>query len=422
MRSRHYDAGMPVTAVPTRERPPTNGRALAWGEALSGACVAFVSLVAVGAVLVAAAKLQFTSLGTGTNPLRVLTAAVLSGIATLGTGVRLGGLTVSAVPLGALLLSGGLIAWAAAGARPTAHPPRTKGDGLALSTALRFGLILGLLCAAAALLFRIPEGPVPVSVPPLRAGFLGLVWGIGFGFVGVRLRGSSVRSRMSSAWSRLFEGSAGGGREVLICSGAGLMALAATSIAAVLGALIFRLWTSPLPGGFGVGDAVADLVFLLAFLPNVLVAAVTLSLGASVTVGAEITAAGERVGPVIHYSLASWGDGPTPLPAFLLLLVPALSFLFGGYAARVVSERREGTPLRLVPSAALTALVVGALTLVGNARLGGGLVSGSGVASVAPETMTVIPLAFAWALAFGFAGWSIHDFMERRRMHGSGDL
>jgi hypothetical protein len=407
---------------PTRERPPTDARTAAWREAATGACVAFVSLVAVGAVLVAAAKLQFTSLGAGSNPLRVLTVAVLSGIATLGTGVRLGGLTVSAVPLGALLVAGGLVAWAAAGARSSEPMSGLGAEASTWPRALRFGVVLGALCAVGALVFRIPEEPVPVSLPPLRAGLLGLVWGAGFGYLGMKLRGSSDRARLSSLWPRLLARFRGGARDVLVCSGAGLLALVVTALAAVLAGLIFRLGTSPVPGAFGAGDAIAGVIFLVAFLPNVLVTAVTLALGASVTVGAEITAAGERIGPVVHYSLASWGNGPTPRPAYLLLLVPALSFFVAGFTARASSINRDGAPLHLVASAALTALVLGALTLVSDARLGGGLVSGLGVAKVAPETVAVIPLAFGWALVFSFAGWAIHDFLERRRMHGPRDL
>jgi hypothetical protein len=380
--------------------------------------VAFVGLVAVGAVLVAAAKLQFTSLGTGSNPLRVLTASVISGLGTLGTGVRLGGLTIAVVPLGALMASGALIAWAASSVGETS----TRNVNQRLMTAARFGVVLGFLCAGAALIFRIPEEPVPVVVPPVQAGVLGVLWGFGFGALGIFLSRNSLRSGIVSGSSRLYARVDGRRGEVLVCSAAGLGGLVVTSLIAVLIGLIFRLATSPLPGRFDVGDALAALVFLVAFLPNVLVAIASLSIGAPVTVGAEITAAGERVGPVVHYSLASWGNDATPPLAFLLLLVPLASFLFGGYAARAVSAGRGGPPLHLVASAGITSLVLGALCLVSDARLGGGLVGEAGVAKVAADTAAVVPLAFGWSLVLALAGWAIHDVMERRRMHVPRDL
>jgi hypothetical protein len=375
--------------------------------------VAFVGLVAVGAVLVAAAKLQFTSLGTGSSPLRVLTASVVSGLATLGTGVRLGGLTIAVVPLGALVASGVLIGWAASSVGEISiRDVKQK-----LLTAARFAVVLGFLCAGAALIFRIPEEPVPISVPPVQAGVFGVIWGFGFGSLGLFLRGGSLRSGIASGFSQLYARLHGRGREVWVCSAVGLGGLAVTSLIAVLIGLIFRLATSPLPGRFDVGDALAALVFLVAFLPNVLVTVASLSVGAPVTVGAEISAAGERVGPVVHFSLASWGNDATPPVVFLLLLVPVASFLLSGYAARAVSTGGGGPPLHLVASAGITSLVLGALCLISDARLGGGLAGEAGVAKVAPDTVAVVPLAFCWSLALALAGWGIHDLMERRRMH-----
>jgi hypothetical protein len=122
---------------------------------------------------------------------------------------------------------------------------------------------------------------------------------------------------------------------------------------------------------------------------------------------------------VLEYSLASWGSGSTPVVAYLLLLVPIASFVAAGFTARAVTADRDKAPLPILVGAVITALVVGLLCLVGDARLGAGLAGGTGVAKVAPDAATLIPLAFGWSLALGLAGWAVHDLLERRKAHGS---
>ena len=190
--------------------------------------------------------------------------------------------------------------------------------------------------------------------------------------------------------------------------------LLSASLAAVLIGVIYRLATSPLPPRFDIGDALAGLVYLAAFLPNVLVCIAALSMGAPIVVGAEIGVGSDRVGPLLEYSLASWGNGSAPPIAYLLLLIPLASFLAAGFATRAMPRDRIRSPIPAVLGAVITAGVMGLLCLVADARLGAGLVGGNGVAQVAPEASSVVLLTLGWALAAGLAGWALHDQVEGR--------
>jgi hypothetical protein len=391
----------------------------AWRDSAVAACLAFVGLVAVGAVLVAAAKLQFTSLGTGSNPLRVLSATVMAGLASIGATVRIGELSLAVVPLGALVAAGFLMSWAVTVTFDESAVGR--GSRETAAAAVRFGVVLGLLCFGAALIFRIPEDPVPVSVSAVQAGLFGLVWGSACGGLGLAMRGLSWRDQLRRSWVELMK-PGGVWRGAFAGSVVGLGTLLVTSLAAVLIGTIYRLAVSPLPGRFDVGDAIAGFVYLIVFLPNALVSVASLAMGAPIVVGAEITAGGERVGPVLEYSLASWGDGSSPPIVYLLLLVPLVSFLAAGFTVRAVTADRDGTLLSIVLGAAVTAPVVGLLCVASDARLGAGLAGGNGVAKVAPDAVAVMPLAFGWSLAVGLAGWALHDLLERRKAHGSRNI
>ena len=418
---RHYDARM--TSPLSRPGRPHRVRdaGVEWRRAAVSACIGFVALVAVGAVLVAAAKLQFTSLGTGSNPLRVLSAAVMAGLTTLGAGLRIGAIQAGVVPLGALLVTGCLLAWAAR----TQHDDETSDDlprdldvrENALG-AVRFGVVFGGLCALAALVFRIPEEPIPVSVSPVMAGVLGALWATAFGLLGTLAGAAPLRSSLAHASGLIRRRERGLMSQAVVFSGVSLSILMLLSLGAVLLGIIFRLVTSPLPGRLDAGDAAAGLLYLAAFLPNVLVGVASLGMGAPIEVGAEITAAGRRVGPVSEYSLAEWGSGAPPPVAFGLLLIPLLAFLVAGFAARATTAQRDRFPSELVLGAALTALLLGLLCIVADARLGGGLVSGNGVVRVAPDWIQVVPRAFGWGVAAGLAGWAAHDLRGRRKRWG----
>jgi hypothetical protein len=379
------------------------------GETASAACLSFLVLLGVGAVIVAAAKLQFPSLGKGASPLDVLRAIVIVALGSLGATVRLGGLGVSVVPLGAMALVSAGIAWATKSSLQ-ATPSQSLVDGARDGALL--GPFLGLLCAVAAAIFKLDGGTDPVSVSVTGAGVLGTLWGSVFGALGGMLRSTSLRglvsvraeslSRFNPSTYLVLESS-------VICLGL----LVAGGVAAVLGSLVYRLASSPLPPGFDAGDAVAGTVYLIAFLPNVVAAVLAVAMGGGVDVGAEVSAAGERIGPLLHYSLSSWGGGdPSPL-VYALLAIPVCAFTASGYLIAARCRDPARTAVGLAGSAAVVTVVLGLLWIVGDARLGGGLVSGHGVAKVAVAAAEAVPLAFGWALGMGLVGWALHETMRR---------
>ncbi len=166
------------------------------------------------------------------------------------------------------------------------------------------------------------------------------------------------------------------------------------------------------PAGFGFGDALAALVYLAAFLPNVLVTIIALALGAPVEVGARVTFGGREVGPFGEWSLLDWGGDPTPWYLFLLLAIPLLSCMLGGFSAR----RNAHDPPRWLPvlaGAAVTfAVPLTVVALLADARLGAGLVTGGGFAHVAPDALLTLVFGLLWADALGYIGWRVADAQE----------
>ena len=72
------------------------------GEGALAAALSFLGLLCVGAVLVAAARLQIPGLGAGASSLNVLAAVIVAAVGTLGANVHLEGIELAFVPMGAL--------------------------------------------------------------------------------------------------------------------------------------------------------------------------------------------------------------------------------------------------------------------------------------------------------------------------------
>ncbi len=124
------------------------GRFLAsWLDPLAAACLAFLVLLALGALLLVAAKLQYPGFGAGANPIEVLSAIVILGLAILRVPIHVDQLVVSVLPLGALLAAGFGIAWATSVTLRSADERR-------LLLGLSVGVPFGILCWLAALVFR----------------------------------------------------------------------------------------------------------------------------------------------------------------------------------------------------------------------------------------------------------------------------
>ena len=372
-----------------------------WSERLvepaSMAAIVFLSLLAAGAVLLIAGKLQFSSLGAGAGPYEVLKAIGLIALASLGVTIDLDGLELSVIPLGVLiavgLLANGL------------SRQFVRDDARSKFDAVLVGVVTGAMAFVAALVFRF-GGQASVSASALGALVYGTLWGTVIAAVGIWWGRADPRARTPVLPAALDESF-----KLAVPTGA---TAAFGTVVTLLCLVIARLIADPLPRSFGLGDAVAAVIYLLAFLPNVLVAIFSLAVGATLEIGAQFDVGGELVGPLKSISLWDWGGGGS-IARWLLLFLPLGAALQAG----MLAHERATSPARalrsIVGCAALLAMVVGVLASIGDARLGAGLVKQNGVGLVAVDALQATILTFLWiACGGGLAFLGISKLRERK--------
>lgn len=407
-------------SVPVRDLWPALRRSVAtggWLDAARAASVAFLATLCVGALLVVAGKLASPSIGVGASPISVFVACAMLALAALGAPMRIGDVWVSALPLGALALIGVAIAWCAAKVvreRAEEGPARAEGGRARALEGAKVGLPFALLAWGAALIFRFRTEPTTAAVGAGQALLLGGLWGCLFGAVGGWRAGGKLWSLAAGplgAVKRRSEAVYLG----LQTGAAMLIVVAAASLAGVLLWIIVALARGAAPPSFGIGDALAGLLFLAAFLPNVCVSLVSLALGAPVEVGAKVRVSGRELGPVESFSLSDWGGHSAPWYVWVLVLIPALACVLAGFAARR-NARGKPSLFEVLPAAALAfALPLGVVAALADARLGAGLVRPRGFAHVAPSAPTVFVAALLWAVALGFLGWRMAESQKEDR-------
>lgn len=374
-----------------------------WLDAIAAAGLGFLVLLAVGAVLVLAAKLNFPRLGGGADPLSAFNAAVMAGLGGLGVPIVIDGLAASALPFGALAVIGIGIVWAV---RTSLGDRSFSTVKEAVVEGARVGVPFGLLCWFFALVFRV-RGQHPVASDAGMALVAGAFWGALFGALGT----ISAMEPLRSALLRVTSGIKVKDRRWFDGAMSGVVMLAA---AALLGAAATLLWVIVVlakgaPGDhFGAGDAFAYVVYLVAFLPNIVVGLISLSIGAGIDVGAKIDVGGRMLGPLREYSLTAWGKGDPPTYLWLLILIPLIACMVGGlYARRKTIDPKAMVPVLLTASGvfAVTLTLLGA---IGPVRMAG-VLKGSGYALIAPDAAMVFILAFLVSGVVGFLGWTIGE-------------
>jgi hypothetical protein len=385
-----------------------------WIDASAAAALAFLVLLATGAVLLLAAKLQSSSFGAGADPLDVFTAVVILGLGSIRVPVHLGDLVFTLLPLGASTAIAIGVVWATRTSFQREQVPAPSArDGL------KVGAPFALLCWLFAVVFRFRDPPVAAHAGALGALVLGGLWGSLFGALGAATLATQPAAlvRRGMAWLGARSRSLRQG----VQAGGVMLGLGTVMAAAVLLLwIIVGLARGAQPRSFDAGDAVSALIYLVAFVPNVLVAILSLSVGAPIEVGAQVTFGGRVVGAIQEYSIFGWAGGQAPAWVFVLPAIPVLACVGGGVWLRGrTGDGEEGTgvdPRRSVVIAAVTfGATLFAMALLGEARLGAALVRNRGVGLVAPNPWLVGLLSFAWAAVGGLAGVLLSDRIRRRR-------
>ena len=366
-----------------------------WATSAAAAGVAWLGCLCVAAVCLLAPKLQYPAFARGADPIEMFTAVVVTALGILRVPIDIGGLTISVLPLGALTAVAVAIGSAAAGTSARPLPIRS-----AIAAAGRMATIFGGAAFVMALVFRIP-GRDSVSASPVWALVMAFLWCICFAAAGLRLPPrwwvDAFVSRLAAFWR-------GDSDRAGLWGG---LAMASTAVALAAAALL--IWViaslvrgSPLPQ-FGWGDAAAAAVFLAAFLPNICVAVVALSLGAPILRGAQIGIGGETVGRLREVSLLTRPDDASTA-AYLLVLIPVVSCTLGGWLLARAQETRGKVWRQLLISALTFAGVFCLLAWLGDARIGAGLVKDRGFARVAVQPWPTFGWGMLWALVFGWFG------------------
>ena len=358
------------------------------------AALSFLGVLALGALLLLAVKLQYPNLGAGANIVDVFSSVVILALATLRVPVHVGELTFTVLPLGALIAVAFIVRWACKVAAPSVPPRR----GLVV------GALFGLMALIAALAFRFRFEPDAIYAGAIGAALWGFVWVSLFAALAllgareplVKIAGHRLAGLQESSPS-LFEG----------IRAAGLMLAGSVVLGTAAGLLwaIVVLLSGGGPQNLDGGDLIAALVYVLAFAPNLIVTVVSLSLGAPVDVGAGITIHGKVRGELEQWSVLSDGAGAS----VLLLLLPLTCCMAAGYWARRNSARPERVARTLLTAAFVFAFVLALLGWLGEARLGAELASSRGFGVLAPRVWVVFLLAALWAGGGGYAGWALAE-------------
>jgi len=415
-----------AATVPVRDFAIALGRSFTsggWPQAAAAAALGFLSLLGLGALIVVAIVVN-GGLGPGLNAFEVLAAVVLFGESVMGVdlqatfggpieGVRgIESAAFSMVWLGGLLLFGYVLTWAVA--RSAAERPPQPSKHQALEGA-KVALPFALYCVAAAWLFKVPGLDATLRVHPGQAFVIGAFWAAVFGALGGLQAGGSLRS-VTGRWLQWFKSKRRAVYDGMSAGGIMLGTTALASAAAFLIIVIDALARNDLFDGLTIGGVVAGLIVLAFTLPNVL------SLVASVSLGAPLTARfGVPFGPGIgeqgflgldSLSIIGIGGRTSGALAFLLLLIPLLSCLLGGFSAYGQSLDRTKWLEVLGSAAATYAGVLALLSLLNGVNLEGGAALFDLTGRLAVNFFAVLLLGLLWGAVAGFAGWKLAEVQE----------
>jgi len=396
------------TSVPVREFAVALQRSFAsgrWGQFAGAAAIGWLTLVGLGALIVAAAAIGNRGFGPGIDALDTLSLVVLFGLSVMGVTLEFSNLgpvgpSFAMIWLGGLVVFGFALSWATARAVDQRGHDGPKGS---MIEGAKVAIPFALYCFLAALLFKITDvGTLGASAP--QALFLGLLWGVVFGALG----GLRARESLSAIWRRLLEGIKSKRRsayEGLAAAGVMLGTTVLASAAAFLVMIIIALARGDSLDGLTLGGVFAALIVLILTLPNVL------SLIAAVSLGAPLSGFAGTLGENENISIISFGGRTSGTLVLLLLLIPLVSCTLGGFSAYRQSIDRSKMIDILVTAACVYAGSLAVLALLNGFSFASG-VEGVNIGVVSTNFLLVALLGLAWAAVFGFAGWKLGEMQD----------
>ncbi|HZA20054.1 MAG TPA: hypothetical protein VE889_04290, partial [Actinomycetota bacterium] len=317
------------------------------------------------------------------------------------------------LPLGALAAIGWVIVWAArryVGASGATTLQRKALEGAKL------GVPLSVLCFLAAVIFRLRGEEV--AADPVLALLLGGLWGAVFGAIG----GVTTEGRVTDLITGRLPGLSIASSRALRGLMAGETMLVTGAILAFAGLLAYLIVA--LAAGSGVqptpGEALALLIVLAIFAPNLASGALAFSLGAPNL----FVARSFGVGLEREVSLLGWGDAhPAPL-LYLALLIPLIACGLGGYVARYRTERPEEPFAVLSVAVATFAIVLAVVVYLGRLDYSAGVLGEGSLVVLRASSGAALLLGMLWAVVAGYIGWKVAEAREQqgRRVPRNGSL
>ena len=317
-----------------------------------------------------------------------------------GSGVTVGGIAITVVPLGVPLLAGVAVAYAA---YRFAAEDLTDRE-IAISTAVAaatYGAALALLALMAS--------TAEVSFSPVRAGLTGFGLAGLAGFVGAFCVDGRLRA-LWDAWPDFVRGVlAGCGAAVAALIG-GAAALIAYRMIAGFGEAQDSL--SVLAPGLVGGAAILLICVLL--LPNVLLLTVSVLLGPGFAFGTDtsVTVIDVRLGelPAIPLTAVLPDTGAQPALAGVLVVLPVVAGFVGGYVAvrGIADATIYDSMVRGSTAGGAAGLLIGLAVLCAGGAAGPGRMSDIGA------VMWCLPVAVAALAVGGAAGAAWGHYREAR--------
>lgn len=330
----------------------------------------------------------------------VLSGGARAWLVSHGSGITVDKSAVNAVPLGAVALAVGLVAWVAG--RCLDEPVEDAGPFIAV-TAGTYGVIAALLSVA--------TNSDGLSTNMVRS-VIGavLVSGLGAALGVARNNGGLKALLYTSTWFSKRAEVRAITRAIIGGAWSGIVALLGASLALVVVMFVLHvdrasdLWTALDPGTIGGFALAAGCVLLV---PNLVLWSASVLLGPGFALGTNtsVDLTGAHLGAVPGLPLLAALPGPGEFPGwiFALGLLPLLAGVIAGWQLKIGGGMLQRIGLGIA-AGALAGLVCGALIAVSGGALGPGRMAVAGPPAVMPVLVAMGVLALGGAIGGAVRG------------------